>query len=368
MRSGLAGHTWQLASSFADKGYSVHIITSSQIEYSSDSENIFIHPIVSRWSFLHILSTFQFARSLKPARVIVQYLPYIFGDRAGINFGAPMAISLMRVVIGRPVDCICHELYYPLLPDPKSMFIHFCHRIMLFWVTANIHTIFASTDRFCRELERLFFWKKNRIFRLPVGSNIPIHSLKENEKNRLSSEYKLKGKVLGMFGTFHPTTRVDIVLEAIQLEFGDSDWSFVIIGETETRLKERISQKLWNDVRDNIVALGTVSEQEVSKWLQLLDLYIAYFSDGISTRRGSLMAALVHGCPTVASESEFTEPEFRSLVGLHLVPASEPEFKEGLQKALSRLKNEGKAQSIDPKMFPFSWPAIVRIYWQAVNR
>jgi glycosyltransferase involved in cell wall biosynthesis len=52
---------------------------------------------------------------------------------------------------------------------------------------------------------------------------------------------------------------------------------------------------------------GPLPGLEVSRRFAAMDIYLAPFLDGVSTRRGSLMAALQHGVATAGTRGELTD-------------------------------------------------------------
>jgi glycosyltransferase involved in cell wall biosynthesis len=58
---------------------------------------------------------------------------------------------------------------------------------------------------------------------------------------------------------------------------------------------------------DFISATGSLPHSEVSTHIQACDLMIQPYPDGITTRRGSAMAALAHGRPVVTTHGFLTE-------------------------------------------------------------
>jgi glycosyltransferase involved in cell wall biosynthesis len=57
---------------------------------------------------------------------------------------------------------------------------------------------------------------------------------------------------------------------------------------------------------------GPLPGDEVSRRLRAMDLYLTPFVDGVSTRRGSMMAGLQHGLPIVGTAGELTDNLLRA--------------------------------------------------------
>jgi glycosyltransferase involved in cell wall biosynthesis len=58
---------------------------------------------------------------------------------------------------------------------------------------------------------------------------------------------------------------------------------------------------------DGVVYTGYAEPDTVSRLLSSGDLFLAPYIDGISARRGSAIAALAHGLPTLSTDGELTD-------------------------------------------------------------
>src|SRR5206468_1086025 len=75
------------------------------------------------------------------------------------------------------------------------------------------------------------------------------------------------------------------------------------------------------DRADHILRTGFVEAAQVSAHLLACDAVVLPYRDGVSFRRGSLMAALAHGCTIITTEPQTTMPELRDGENVRLVPA-----------------------------------------------
>jgi glycosyltransferase involved in cell wall biosynthesis len=79
---------------------------------------------------------------------------------------------------------------------------------------------------------------------------------------------------------------------------------------------------------------GFVSPAEVSAYLLSADLCVLPYRDGVSFRRGSLMAALAHGLPVVSTVPRLLPPEIQDGQNMALVPPGDAEALAGRIAAL----------------------------------
>ena len=114
-----------------------------------------------------------------------------------------------------------------------------------------------------------------------------------------------------------------------------------------------------------ITADGPHPAEEVSRRLAAIDIFLATYSDGVSTRRGAMMAALQHGLAVVGTLGHHTDAELSAAHGeaLWLVPINDP---KAFDAAVVRLAEDEGARSAlgrrGRQLFDrrYAWPAIAR--------
>ena len=98
---------------------------------------------------------------------------------------------------------------------------------------------------------------------------------------------------------------------------GDSDPENITFGKRLDDLVRRLQ------LDDCLLRTGFLSNKEVAAWLWSCDLAVLPYVDGASFRRGSLMAAIHHGCAILTTQPEVEIPEFVHGQNMWLVPASD---------------------------------------------
>jgi glycosyltransferase involved in cell wall biosynthesis len=102
--------------------------------------------------------------------------------------------------------------------------------------------------------------------------------------------------------------------------------------------------------------------------MQQSNLFLAYFVDGLSTRRGSVMAALGQGLPVVSTLGPYTESEFMNQPFIHLLPIENEAFATGFLELLKKGPESYSADEIRKfQMENFSWDKIVKDYMDFSN-
>jgi glycosyltransferase involved in cell wall biosynthesis len=295
---GIGDHNWWLSQALAEQGHSVTVFTS----FPSDRPqpvNVQVLPCFEASkpdTIKAVLPLLQKGEGFD--WLIVQYNPFSFGKRGF----APGLISALHAV-QIPIACIFHETFaIPLWP--------WQHIVMRFWQYPQFVSLvrigrchFVATERWLAQVRQ---WAKGPSVLLPVGSNLPLCPLtKQEARKRLG--LPTDALVLGVFGFGHISKR--------------TGW----IGAAARRIHNRFPQtrvlcvgQVGGYVRhscgDVPVRLeGSLPGPEASLRLRAMDLFLAPLSDGVSARRGSVVAALQHGLPVCSTVREYTDRFLREL-------------------------------------------------------
>lgn len=142
---------------------------------------------------------------------------------------------------------------------------------------------------------------------IPIGSNIAPAPPQGYERGAWRAALGLAPEtfLVAYFGLLSPSKGAEQLLAALaQLE---RPWHLLLIGGAATAPQDVVYA---NALRQRISALGLeahvqitghVNDSHVSAHLLAADAVALPFRDGASFRRGSLLAALAHGCPVVTT-------------------------------------------------------------------
>lgn len=180
-------------------------------------------------------------------------------------------------------------------------------------------TIFFSIEPWVRQYASWF--PETPIRHLPVGSNMPNLGI-----DRLTARKQIglpqSIVVAGLFGTMHASRMLPLVRRTAEALCGNPDKEvlFLYVGPDGDVVRDTLgSFPLWD--------AGRLSAEDVSLHLSAMDFQLAPFIDGISTRRGSALAAMQHGLPIVTTDGPLTDPILKTANGdaLFLAPLSAPD-------------------------------------------
>ena len=125
---------------------------------------------------------------------------------------------------------------------------------------------------------------------------------------------------LGLFGSVQRARLLDLVQVASEAcAANGQDVRLLYVGPHGTHVREAIGTAV------PVVDGGTLPPDEVSRWFAAMDVYLAPYIDGASTRRTSLMTGLQHGIATVTTHGHATDPMLAAENGRALLLTDSPE-------------------------------------------
>jgi glycosyltransferase involved in cell wall biosynthesis len=151
-------------------------------------------------------------------------------------------------------------------------------------------------------------------------SNIPYLPLsvpRETAQRELG--LKTGDFALGFFGTLHDTRLLARVEDAARaVSAAGLNPVVLYIGPHGKAMQAALPTR-------QVLDQGALAAHEISRRFAAMDLYLATFVDGVSTRRGSLMAALQHGTAVVGTSGHLTDTLWGSENGrsIALAPAND---------------------------------------------
>lgn len=329
---GVADYTYELALQFHRQGHEVVVVTSTKGPFPEGPFKILTVPNWGLWQAFKIKRVLS---SLKADNHYIQWTPLAFGPKTyGI---APGLVMLLFLMARLKKVLMVHESHYPVLPDLRGLMIglpHFFQFVkMVFFVALSGDKIVfshkANENKWRKFLP--FGFIQNKMTTISVFSNIPVAEDCERPEDKTVR--------LGYFGGLHPTNDINLVRKAFDycLEKSGFSVSLKVMGVK----KDNCPQAFRGE---EIEVLGHLNEEELSCALQSLDILVIPFTDGVSTRRGTLMAGLSHKIAVATTESYNTVSDvpWSDIVGL----ASHENPKEFCTLVLGLVEDEGLRQKV----------------------
>jgi polysaccharide biosynthesis protein PslF len=164
-----------------------------------------------------------------------------------------------------------------------------------------------------------------RLKLIPIGSNIPVAPPDDFERERWRARLGIQPTqtLLAYFGLSSRNKGLDTLLRALARL--PEDVRLLVIGGAATAPEDRAFatevDRLIGELglTQRLTITGQCPAREASAHLLAADIAALPFVDGASFRRGSLLAALAHGLPTVTTSSVEPRAESRELPEPHSV-------------------------------------------------
>jgi glycosyltransferase involved in cell wall biosynthesis len=341
IEGGVSDHTRLLATALAEAGDSVDVWCPPAPE-GADAipaiDGVTVHELPSRFGLGAIRALRHAIRAL-PAdvRVLVQWVPTAFGWRM---MNLPFALMLFGLP-RRRLELYVHETGWEPSREPwRRALAGMVHRVMTWLAARSANRVFVTIPAWSARLSLLGMralppelepeW-------VPVPSNLPVDAdaARAKELRRAMLSGTRQRILIGHFGTYgrwHMGLMPHVVTRLLD-EAGDR--TMLLVGRGGEALRDYIVGQR-PELAARIVVTGPLSPDEVSAHLAACDVLVQPYEDGASTRRGSLMAGIALGRPTVTNRGRHTETLWSEERPVQLTDSSAPHaFASAVTKLLA---------------------------------
>lgn len=318
MQGGVADFTREIARSFVALGHEVFILT-DESGYGENDAGITVEARVRNWNISSLLHVRPWARDNRLDVVNLQYQTAAY-QMAGLVHFLPHLLGQIPFVV------TFHDLRIPYLFPKAGPLRWRAVRQLAIDADAAITTNYEDKHRLARSIGA------DRVQQIPIGSN--IHSQLRDGFDRDMWRARLgvgrDERLLAYFGFLNSSKGVDTLIRALAqvISEGLSCRLLMLGGRTGSSDPTNVSYAAQIDalidelaVGQRVLWTGYVNAEEVSGYLYACDFCVLPFKDGVSFRRGTFMAALVHGCPTITTFPAGSLPELVHGENVLLVPA-----------------------------------------------
>jgi len=318
VNDGVGDFSWFLAQELS-RAYALSLIVpgGEDARQGFDDGSIAVYRIQKGWGIQTSKQVFHLVRRLNPEVILVHFVPQLYGWNGAKPFLALLLLALRRR--GYRIVTVAHEFSAPFGPSPKLIMLASVHRLLLRAILSASNRIVLTTE-FSRDLFRRRFPRRQADFRqIPIGSTVPVVSVDEARKGELRRRLGIAADEI-VISTFGSVIGLSVPLfEKLFRWFTHEGVPFriLVIGKAGEQLREKLAHDPVTVER--IVATGPLGSVAVSEYLSVSDLYVAFYPDGASTRRTSLMIGLAHGIPVVSNSGALTDPRLASSGALHLL-------------------------------------------------
>lgn len=315
---GVADHSAHLATGLAERGADVHVWTrcgATPVYHSFQ-----VHTTLGTFSQADLASTTRALRgSRQGSSLFVQWVPHGYGCKS-LNLAFCWWVWRQAKVFGHPVELIVHEPFLMFGEGSRKQDVAaFVHRVMMMTLLQAASRVWITIPAWASKLKPWMLGRSLPVEWLPVPSNIPVNCEARWPARLQQPRLPAGGQLIGHFGTFGSQQRT-LLSEIIPVMLSDAKLSMLLIGRGSEQFQAEMLDANPH-LRGRLAATGSVSRDETSSCLRRCDLMIQPFTDGVSSRRSSVMAALAHGVPVITSLGVATEDIWKTSKAVRMAPA-----------------------------------------------
>jgi glycosyltransferase involved in cell wall biosynthesis len=156
---------------------------------------------------------------------------------------------------------------------------------------------------------------------IPVPSNVKVVGDADAIRKTRAKYGSARTLLVGHFSSY-PSNFQPYLAASIPALLADKRVSLILIGKGSTEFRQTLTCR-FNSRVPLLHATGELEDYDLSLHLSACDLMIQPYPDGITTRRGSAMAAIAHRRPVVTTKGSLTEPIWSDSAAVALVSAND---------------------------------------------
>jgi len=361
---GIGDYAAKLAVALSDipgANLAVSVITSNQA-LKVKNGLITIAPIVPLWNWAGARIVIRYLLAEKPNIVHFQYPTALYGRHPAITL-LPLLVRLLSLFMPNwsPVCVLTIHEYATFRPLGKLRIL-----LMILSCQATIGVSLATVDTL-----RFLRFSGKHLVHIPVAANIatalPEAYKEDPAKWRQEHGVKNDRPVVAYFGFVSPSKGLPLLIKAFNLI--EQEAQLLLIAEPKA---QDINYQIYFTELDNLIKTkkltqkvhwtGFVEDKEVAAYLQGATVAVFPYTDGVSLRRTSLLAALANGVPTISTLPQNSEELDKLIDGenIRLIPCENYQvLKEVLEELISdeaqRIKLSKNGQKLATQ---FNWPEI----------
>lgn len=331
MQGGVGDYTWSLGVALTQRGVDVHVLTSNKAGPAhlipSGIDDVYADITNWRWGLArHVQSV---VREVQPDVVHIQYQSAAYDVHPAINL-LPRAL---RKVKQSPATAVTfHDLRTPYI-FPKAGPLRWRANLALA-DHANAVIVTNAEDEARLRSEPAVAGK---MYEVPIGANIQPNSPTDFQRATQRAAWGVgeNDLLLAYFGFLNDSKGgEELMLAVARLAALGVPVHLLMIGGqvgasdlTNRAYLQRVEQSIQDmGLSDRVHWTGYITADEVSANFCAADIVVLPYRDGVSFRRGSLMAAIAHGRPVISTEPVVEIPELKHQENIWLTPVRSPEL------------------------------------------
>lgn len=300
---GVSDYSWVVAHALQAAGDEVHVFAPGR-GISELESPLHVHRLSDCFGFRGMRELYEGLEALPtPRRALLQFVVQSFGMRAA---NVPFAFSL-RHLRKYPLWIMFHE--FAIRDNPDASWLRRAQaratRIVARVAARSADLVFISTPAWRGDVQRTATCP---VRWLPVPSNIATEAQPE-EVSRLRAVFRdpAGGTIVGHFGSYRMGESLAFFEEAVPaLADRSPTHRILLLGRGSDEFASSLIAK-EPQLAGRVFGIGDLAPQALANHLSVCDILLQPYADGVTTRRGSLIAALALGIPMVTNIGELSE-------------------------------------------------------------
>ena len=281
----------------------------------------------------------EIVRANRPDILDVQYEPVAYAMRVGVNF---LPSAWVRRQIKIPIVTTFHDLLVPYL-FPKAGPLRWK---VVEYLARRSEAVIVTNDEDRARLSSLHAEQQfSKIHVIPIGSNIDPARISNFDRAVERARWNIQSTELGIgyFGFLNLSKGGSDLMQALKhLQEDGLPVKLLLIGgrtgssdPTNAEYAAQVEREIESlSLKENVIATGYLNPPAVSRAILACDVMALPYVDGASLRRGSLLAAMVHGRAIVTTEPRYPIGGLKHAESVLYVPPRDP---QALALAIKRM-------------------------------
>ena len=306
---GVADYTALVAQALSARGERVHVWTGGNDGTQLES-SVRVHRVALDFGLAGLRRLDRAWKGQRePRRVIVQWTPHSFGMR---SLNLPLALWLWDRARRHhdQIELMVHEPFLAFgegtWKQDAAAAVQRAMLVLLLNAASHVRVAIPAWETrlrpWCLTRRLAFEW-------VPVPSNIP-ECPDVREVLRVRAELVSPGQtIVGHFGTFRQDVAA-LLIPVFDELLRTTNAKVLLVGRGSDAFASDFTSRNMDFAR-RIISVGELDPAEVAIALSACDVLLQPYPDGISTRRGTAMAAMALGIPLVSNLGHLSEPSWR---------------------------------------------------------
>jgi glycosyltransferase involved in cell wall biosynthesis len=320
---GIADYTFAMAKALRRSGDAVTIWCPQASGKTPEIPGVGVHRIFKGFD-ARDLQQLNRAWKIRPEarRILLMYHPHGFGQHS-LNLRFCFWLWKRAAFNGDRIVMILHEYAVDFKLGKYCLFAT-VHRAMLAVALRGTARVWCPVERWKKAARILALGRKIPIEWLPVFSTIPPAGDAEQVRAVRSSMVAEGEQLIGHFGTCPESVTCLLDRMIPSLLRLRQNCKVLLVGSGTDQYASGL-RKAHPDLARRIRGLGAATSSSISVHLRACDVLVQPYIDGVNARRSSAMAALENGVPMITTRGRLTEPFWKDVFGVRVVPVDDLE-------------------------------------------